>query len=198
VLWDVQPLPGDPAKSLPAGDEELEALREDSEALWFNAGPGRYAVRVAVKEPKQKQQVARVVVAVAPRKPTPTPPGPDPVPTPNKAAKLWIVVVEETAERHRLDQGRQRVLADARLWKGLADQGHRFALLDKDLPAADQPGQLDPAVASYLRHATAQRPLPLVLLFDQAAATPAQPLRVERLPASPTALQALVKEHTLP
>lgn len=73
----------------------------------------------------------------------PQPPPPDPKPEPNPNPKpdpkpaepqeVWVIVVEETAQR-TVDTA--KVLNDTKFWNGLVARGHRFRLFDKDAPEA--------------------------------------------------------------
>ena len=127
VLWDVQPLGTDGA--LPAGDADVEILREEPGAFWFNAGPGRYAVRLVVKEPKAPQRSARAAVVVQPRVPRPAPnpqPGPKPDPLP-ASTKVVVTVVDDAANR----PPEFGALFASPAWRqALVAEGHRWHWLD--------------------------------------------------------------------
>ncbi len=135
VLWDVQPLAPE------AGDDEIEILKEEPGALWFNAGPGRYSVRLVVKEPKAPQRSARLTVVVLPRQPAPKP---EPVVPP--APKAVVVTIVDDAAARAPEFGalfvsphwRQALVAEGHAWHWL-DIGNELVVrqrLDRAVKAA--------------------------------------------------------------
>ena len=122
VLWDVQPLGRDPG----AAADDLDIVKEEPAALWFVAPPGRYAVRLVVKEPKAPQRSARLTVVVTPRAaPTPAP-TPPPTPPPQEA-KVVATIVDDAANR----TPELGALFVSPTWrKALTDGGHRWYWLD--------------------------------------------------------------------
>lgn len=84
--------------------------------------------------------------------PNPKPNPPDPMP---KADLLWIIVVEETAER---TPATIKVLTDLNYWNSVKAQGHMVRFYDKDMPEAKNQG--------YVRRAESVG-LPAMIFYDQ-------------------------------
>lgn len=88
------------------------------------------------------------------------PPDPPVPPKPITSQKLWIVVIEETADA---TAARAALWTDEALSKRMAEKGHRKRLLDKD--TISKSGQPDRAVKSFLDRAQGKQ-LPYLVLTD--------------------------------
>jgi hypothetical protein len=86
----------------------------------------------------------------------PTPPTP-PTPTPTR---LWVTVVEETADR-TIEQG--RIYTSDHLHTYLQAHQHKWRIVDDDV--TDEDGAIPGGVATYLARARG-KPLPWVILAD--------------------------------
>lgn len=69
--------------------------------------------------------------------PTPVPPRPDPSPPADR--ELWLIVVEETADR---TPETAKLLNDFRFWDGLTARGHKARFYDSDSPDAKSRGYI--------------------------------------------------------
>ena len=92
--------------------------------------------------------------------PVPVPPVPVPVPPGPKEQKLWLVVIEETAEATTM---RSLMFKDPALKSYIEAKGHRVRIFDKD--AKDAKGQQPAWMASYLDHAKGKA-LPYIIITD--------------------------------
>lgn len=114
--------------------------------------------------------------------PGPKPPDP-PKPQPT-AAKLYIVVVEESAQR---TPAQGKVLGDLPFWQGLSSLGHGWKVVDKDLPEATAKHWYSPERAAQAGG------LPYILAIDWKTG---DVLRAVPLPATTADISSLVKELT--
>lgn len=112
------------------------------------------------------------------------PPDPDPNPKPDpptpqpKADSLWVIIVEETAERR---PETIKVLNDFTYWNNLRAKGHLVRIYDKDQDEAKTHG--------YVRRAESVG-LPAVLLYDQKSHAH---LKTFKLPSTTTAIDTEIK-----
>ena len=112
------------------------------------------------------------------------PPIPDPTPTPTPtASKMWIVVIEETANA---TQARGLFFADKALKARIDEKGHHFALADKDVK--DAKGNVPSDLAPWLTRASGKT-LPHLFLIAPDGAT----LYSGELPMTPGMLLALIQ-----
>lgn len=109
-------------------------------------------IGVAASETGELSQIVELVLADT------TPPKPDEVVW--SAAKLWIVIVEETglaaAERGQL-------FTNAELVARITDKGHRYRIVDQDVIGAD--GKPPADIVKYLTEAKVAK-LPRLFLVD--------------------------------
>lgn len=122
--------------------------------------PGTYKIGVVaakavdgkavISQPAEVTIVVEGVQPLPPIPPDPKPPGPTPGPTPGPVTptKLFVVIVEETADAVA---SRGVMLSDPTLAKRMAEKGHKFRVIDKDVqdskgaPPADVKPLLDRA-----------------------------------------------------
>jgi len=139
--------------------------------------PGEYAF-VAVAASKTGEQTrVRFVVAIGAR---PKPPGPDPRPKPDPepspartAARLWLVVIEDTAKRTP-EQGKAVSSPDLRKW--VESGGHELEIVSSKDSAIDANGY-----GPYIKTVSAPA---VLLVMDRDQPGPQVPLAVVPLPST--------------
>jgi hypothetical protein len=153
--------------------------------------PGTYKVLAYTAVGDVPSKPAYCVITVhdpnpPPVPPTPVPPVPPtpvpPVPVPVTKANAWIVVVFESSQQ---TAEYAATMANSDMWQAFTARGHKWRLLDKDLPIVRENGYqriLDEDKVS----------MPAVILVDQTTKKklcPAQPL-----PKNPAEFTALVEK----
>ena len=97
----------------------------------------------AVASSATGEQLRKDFVVVVGNSPTPVPPGPvppgptPPGPTPTPGAKVWLVTVDETANR---TEAIGRLMADYDFWKSLESAGHKWRHFDASDPQVKSRG----------------------------------------------------------
>jgi len=134
--------------------------------------PGTYKIGVVAAKAvdgkaviSQPAEVTIVVEGVQPLPPippgpTPVPPGPTP-PGPVSPTKLFVVIVEETADAVA---SRGVMLSDPTLARRMAEKGHKFRVIDKDV--ADAKGN-PPADVKPLLDRAKGKAYPQLYLVDE-------------------------------
>lgn len=147
-------------------------LKDTKTAVVSAAKPGRYrllAVTAAGDEVSPFAETVVVIGGVEPipdpkPKPDPKPPDPKPDPQPDDSpTKLYVVVVDETADRATATRG--RLLFDPTLAARFAEKGHAWRVIDKDVVGPD--GKTPKDVARFVT-AAAGKPYPTYFLVDPA------------------------------
>lgn len=147
------------------------------------AGPdkdGQLGIAIAEKTVK--------LVGPAPIPPNPTPgPGPTPTPGPVTSGKKTAVILRETADQTP-EMARMVVsLRTGPTQSYLSSKGHQLLILDKD--SKDENGQV-PATLARVQQATAGKPLPQLVILDQATGAVQS---VEPLGSNPDFVVELIK-----
>lgn len=133
---------------------------------------------------RRRLDVATEVVPVPNPDPNPDPkPKPDPD-TPATPTKLWVVIVEETAEAA---SNRGAMLSDSKLIDRMNQKQHRFRVVDKDVVGPD--GKPPQDIARFLDKAKG-KPLPQLFLVDEKG----HPRYSGDLPKSAAELLALIQK----
>lgn len=138
--------------------------------------------QVPLKEADIVYKLLAVDMLDGPRPPPgPTPPDPTPPdpPSPNKAAHVWMIVVEESSQR---TPEITRVLGDAAYWQKQLNAGHGFRFYDKDSSEAVSLG--------YTKTANAVG-LPCLIVIDKDSK---KTIKSVKLPADTTGIDAVLKE----
>lgn len=131
----------------------------------------------------EKASSQTIIRAGGTKPPVPVDPVDPPKPDPEKkAAKVIIVIVEETMRRATQDAA---TLYDKGLREWAKAGGHEIELIDKDDPAA--------AASGYLPYVD-KTGLPSVIVFDAAKTGTQIPLSAFKLPATGAALKAEVQK----
>jgi hypothetical protein len=146
-------------------------------------------IRVTVTAPPgPKPNPIPPVPDPGPEPPPPGPPPPDPVPPappgPVTPQKLWVVIVEETADAVAT---RGAFLSDQTLRKFMEAHGHRWRVVDKDVVGTD--GKPPEDVQRFLADARARK-LPMLYLVNAKGQTVHQ----EPVPATAAELLTLLKK----
>lgn len=173
IYWKVYPSKGVDKADAPKG------------RLQFVAPPGTYEVTLLVIRQADGEidiAEATATVTVGDAGPTP-PPTPDPTPDPDKtAARVTVVVVEETGGR---TPSHGKVIYDRPTRDWLKAGRHEFELLEVSDPEYGRVGY-KPFVDKV--------GLPAVLVFDADAKGPTAPLLAFRLPATGDELSAEIRK----
>jgi hypothetical protein len=129
--------------------------------------------------------------------PAPIPPGPNPPDPPSPTAdKLWLVVLEETADRTAITGA---VLGDLTFWNSLKPLGHGFSKFDQNDPGtAAQSYVARFADLNKARIAAGQEALKLPVLFIMDVAKPvgSNMVKVIPLPGTTAEIRAQIKSIT--
>lgn len=138
-------------------------------------GDGLVTVQALVVENGQIKVVADVVIYVTgnlpvpPVPPTPNPPNPNPPnptpPVPVTPQKLFVVIIEETADAVA---NRGAMLADKDLNARMKDKGHKWRIADKDV--VDSEGKPPADLVRFLE-ASKGKNLPQLFLVDEKGKT---------------------------
>jgi len=126
---------------------------------------------------------------------SPQPPDPTPIPQP-QADKLWIVVLEETADRNTAVG---RVLGDLAFWQSIKALGHKYQFFDQNNPGTVAQSY----VAKFGEINTARiiakkEPLkmPVVFFVDPTKPIETNVLSCVPLPATTADVRAYIKQLT--
>lgn len=154
-----------------------------------SAVAGTYTVAVFAVKDSSGSEPSYITVVVEPR-PTPQPgpgpgpgPGPEPKPTP-KVGKLFLVVIEETADAVAK---RGAFFTDKALAEFMKTKGHKWRVVDKDV--TDASGKPPADVARFIESARG-RTLPQLFLVNEQGQTV---LSLE-MPAAPSLVLELLKK----
>lgn len=130
------------------------------------------------------------------------PPGSGPAPpvdpVPPVAEKLWLIVLEETADRQS-NPAIGRVLGDLTFWNGIQALGHAYQHFDQNNPGTVAQSYVTKlGEINAVRLAAGQEALKLPVLFVMDSKRPVgqNVLRVTPLPGTTTDIRALVKTFT--
>lgn len=154
--------------------------------LATGAGNGKVRVRALVCDGGVVKVVAEIIVQVGEGGPTPQPPPPEPnPPTPVQPQKLFVVIIEESADAVI---GRGVMLADVALSARMKEKGHRWRVVDKDVVGPD--GQ-PPADIKRFLDASKSKTLPQLFLVNEKGETQVQ----QDLPKTPAELLTVIKKY---
>jgi len=172
LIWDVYP------------EDAADIDDSDPHVLRFTAPPGTYKVKLRSINGRDVQ-TARLTVTVEGQGPTPPSPNPAPAPAPTPAPSpaapnVWLVVVDDIANR---TVAAGRVLGDLAFWQSLEGIGQHWHVFDKS--------EAEVAAKGYGAVA-AKVGLPALLILGPDGKL----LRSVKLPDATYDVRALVKEVT--
>ena len=137
--------------------------------------------------------VCWIIIGEVPPEPSPDPPNPNPKPLPVKDRKLFICVVEETADA---TAQRGAWFSDAALAERIRAKGHTFRIVDKDAkvvkPISDDKDE-GRKLSAYTKRAIANK-LPYVMIVEQEGVGPRQIIHEGPLPENPAAAIRLLEK----
>lgn len=136
----------------------------------FTGGPAKYSIRVDyVDFKKELWGEAATTVSIVGEGPKPEPgPAPepdDPIVNPNTPSKIWVVIVEETADAAA---NRGAMFGNSELNAYMQSKGHQWRIVDKDVRNVD--GQPPADVKRFLDIAKG-KPYPSVYFVDEKGKT---------------------------
>ena len=137
--------------------------------------------------------VCWIIIGEVPPEPSPDPPNPNPKPLPVRDRKLFICVVEETADA---TAQRGAWFSDAALAERIRAKGHTFRVVDKDTkvvkPISDDKDE-GRKLSAYIKRAIANK-LPYVMIVEQEGVGPRQIIHEGPLPENPAAAIRLLEK----
>jgi hypothetical protein len=173
LIWDVYP------------EESADIDDSDPRLLRFTGPPGAYKVKLRAIT-GHDVQTARLSVTIGSAAPSPTPiPGPGPSPQPPAppapaVSNVWLIVVDDMANR-TISTG--RVLGDLDFWKSIEGLGLHWHVFDQ--------GEAEVSAKGY--GAVAEKVgLPALLILGPDGSN----LRSVKLPDTTGEIRTLVKEVT--
>jgi hypothetical protein len=185
---------GEKAFGFLEGDVKAKVHRFETEVLVLVAtgeGRGFVTVQALIVDAGTVKVVAEAVVEVIGEVkppppgpgPTPPPPQPDPPAPPVTPQKLFVVIIEETADAV---VNRGTFLADKELAARMKEKGHKFRVADQNVTNADnQP----PADLVRFLEASKGKSLPQLFLVDEKGKI----IKQLNLPATPALLLEEIK-----